>query len=126
MIHSMKSIPKTWDIYAYRRKLSYGGSPYFFSFIDDYSKKVWIYLLKKKYDVFDSFKQFKALVEKSIGRSIKCLGTDNGTEFSSKEFDNYCKKEGIGSHKTNVYTLQQNDVAERMNKTPWKNKEHAQ
>eukprot|EP00253_Pinus_taeda_P028237 PITA_28237 len=43
--------------------------------------------------------------------------TDNGGEFTSKEFDNYCKDAGIERHKTTVYTPQQNGVAERMNKT---------
>jgi len=105
------------DLWGPSPKISYGGSSYFVSFIDDYSRKVWIYLLKKKADVFDIFKQFRALVEKSTGRFIKCLRTDNGTEFTSKEFDNYCKKDGIERHKTTVYTPQQNGVAERMNRT---------
>eukprot|EP00253_Pinus_taeda_P017465 PITA_17465 len=63
------------------------------------------------------FKQFRALVENSTGRTIKCLRTDNGGEFTSKEFDSYCKDAGIERHKTTVYTPQQNGVAERMNKT---------
>jgi hypothetical protein len=53
------------------------------TFIDDYSRKVWVYLLKKKVDVFNTFKKFKSLVEKSIDRSIKCLRTYNGGEFTS-------------------------------------------
>ena len=62
--------------------------------------------VKEKADVFDIFKQFGALVEKSTGRFIKGHRTDNGTEFTSKEFDNYCKKDGIERHKTIVYTPQ--------------------
>ena len=72
-------------------------------------------MLKKKYDVFTVFKQFRALVENITGRTIKCLRTDNGGEFTSKEFDNYCKDAGIKRHKTTVYTPQQNGVAEHMN-----------
>lgn len=105
------------DLWGPSPTISYGGSSYFVSFIDDYSRKVWIYLLKRKVDVFDIFKQFRALVEKSTGRFIKCLRTDNGTEFTSKEFDNYCKKDGIERHKTTIYTPQQNGVVERMNRT---------
>ena len=37
-------------------------------------------------------------------RTIKCLRTDNGGEFTSLEFEKYCKDEGIVRHKTNVYT----------------------
>ena len=40
-------------------------------------------MLKSKADVFAVFKQFRDLVEKNIGRSIKCLRTDNGGEFTS-------------------------------------------
>ena len=63
-------------------KISYGGSSYFVSFIDDYSRKVWIYWLKSKTDVFDIFKQFRALVENSTGRFIKCLRIDNRTYWN--------------------------------------------
>eukprot|EP00253_Pinus_taeda_P025873 PITA_25873 len=74
-------------------------------------------MLKRKSDVFSVFKQFRALVENNTGRTIKCLRTDNGGEFTSKEFDSYCKDAGIETHKTTVYTPQQNGVAERMNRT---------
>ena len=74
-------------------------------------------MLKSKTDVFTIFKQFIALVEKSTGRSIKCLRTDNGGEFTSMEFENYCKELGIDRHKTTAYTPQQNGVVERMNMT---------
>ena len=42
---------------------------------------------------------------------------DNGGEFCSDAFDDYCRKEGIVRHHTIIYTLQQNGVAERMNRT---------
>jgi transposase InsO family protein len=53
-----------------------------------------LYVIKKA-DVFTVFKQFRALVEMNIDRSIKCLSTDNGGEFASMEFENYCKEFGI-------------------------------
>ena len=61
------------DVWGQSPTVSLGGSSYFVTFIDDYSRKVWVYLLKRKDDVFNSFKQFKALVEKRTGSSIKCL-----------------------------------------------------
>eukprot|EP00253_Pinus_taeda_P027973 PITA_27973 len=74
-------------------------------------------MLKRKSDVFSVFKQFRALVEKNTGRTIKCLRTNNGGEFTSKEFDRDCKDAGIERHKTRIYTPQQNGVVERMNRT---------
>ena len=74
-------------------------------------------MLKSNDVVFTIFKQFRALVEKNTGRSIKCLRTDNGGEFMSMEFENYCKEFGIDRHKNTAYTPQQNGVVECMNKT---------
>ena len=72
------------DVWGPSPTTSYGGSSYFVSFIDDFSRKVWVYMLKKKSDVFTFFKQFRALVENITGRTIKCLRIDNGGEFTSK------------------------------------------
>jgi hypothetical protein len=42
---------------------SLSGSLYYVSFIDYFSRKTWIYFLKKKSEIFDLFKKFKSLVE---------------------------------------------------------------
>eukprot|EP00253_Pinus_taeda_P034923 PITA_34923 len=84
---------------------------------DDFSRNTWTYFLKKKSEVFDRFKEFKALVENQTEKKIKVLRTDNGGEFCGKEFEEFCKKCGIARQKTTPYTPQQNGVAERMNKT---------
>jgi len=65
------------------------------TFIDDYSRNVWLYFLKHKYDVFDQFEKFKALIEKQLDEQIKCLRTNNGMEFFSTYFIEFCEKEGI-------------------------------
>jgi hypothetical protein len=44
------------DVWGPSPIISYGGSSYFVTFIDDFSKKVWIYMLKRKVDVFIVFK----------------------------------------------------------------------
>eukprot|EP00253_Pinus_taeda_P023376 PITA_23376 len=100
------------DLWGPSPVVSYGGALYFLTFIDDYSRKVWVYMLKRKADVLNVFKQFKVMVEKRTGKSIKCLRTGNGGEFTSIEFEQYCKDEEIVRHKTVVYTPQQNGVAE--------------
>ena len=72
-------------------------------------------MLKQKSEVFKVFKQWKALVENQTGKKIKRLRTDNGMEFCSSEFDEFCRDEGIARHQTVRHTPQQNGVAERMN-----------
>jgi transposase InsO family protein len=84
--------------------------------IDDYSRKVWPYFLKHKYQAFSTFKEWKIMIERQTKKKVKILRTDNGMEFCSKQFENYCKSEGIVRHYAVPYTPQQNGVAERMNR----------
>lgn len=96
---------------------SIGGCDYMITFIDDFSRKVWVYFLKHKNDALTAFKQWKALVENQTGRKIKKLRTDNGLEFCNSEFNSLCADHGIARHKTVPGTPRQNGVAERMNRT---------
>jgi hypothetical protein len=66
---------------------SLGKSVYYVSFIYDFSRNTWIYFLRNKYEVFDMFKEFKALVENQTEKIIKVLRTDNGREFCGNEFE---------------------------------------
>ena len=43
-------------------------------------EKAWVYCIRKKFDVFDTFKKWKALAENEIGKRLKCLRSDNGGE----------------------------------------------
>jgi len=43
---------------------SLGGNKYFISFVDEFSRKIWLYLIKAKSEAFDMFQKFKVLVEK--------------------------------------------------------------
>ena len=96
---------------------SLGNSVYYVSFIDEFLRNTLIYFLRKKSEVFDRFKEFKALVENQTEKKIKALRTDNGGEFCKKEFEEFCKKCGIAQQKTTPYTPQKKRVAERMNRT---------
>ncbi len=40
-----------------------GGVKYFLTFIDDFSRKTFLYTIKTKFGVFDKIKVFKALIE---------------------------------------------------------------
>ena len=93
------------------------GSRYFVLFIDDYSRKTWIYFLKTKDEVFGRFQEFRALVENQTGRKIQVSRLDNGGEYTSKEFEDYCTEVGIKKELTVPYNTQQNGVVERKNKT---------
>ena len=74
---------------------SLSGAEYFLTFIDDKTHYVWIYVLKRKDQVFEQFLEWKALAEKKTGQKLKALCTDNSGEYMSAEFKNYLKTEGI-------------------------------
>ncbi|GKA31351.1 gag-pol polyprotein [Tanacetum coccineum] len=78
--------------------LSLGGAKYFVSFIDDYSRRCWVYPIKKKSNVFEVFKVYKAWVKLDSGKKIKCLRTENGGEYNGDEFILFARnKESKGS-----------------------------
>ena len=63
-----------------------GGYEYFITFIDDYSRYGYIYLMCHKFEAFEKFKEYKAEVENHRGKSIKSLRSDNGGEYLLGEF----------------------------------------
>ncbi len=69
------------------RTTSHGGARYFLTFIDDFSRKTHVYFSKAKGEVFEKFKQYKALMENEIGHKIKVLRPNNEGKFVSKKFD---------------------------------------
>ncbi|WVZ00077.1 hypothetical protein V8G54_026146 [Vigna mungo] len=105
------------DLWGPARTLTHGGGAYFLSIIDDFSRRVWIYVLKNKSETFQKFKEWHTQIENQLGCRLKCLRTDNGLEFVSEEFNGFCKEKGIRRHRTVVGTPQQNGLAERMNRT---------
>jgi len=105
------------DVCGPMRTTSFGGAKYFLTFIDDFSRKVWVYVLKLKSEVLGRFKEWKALVENQSGHKVKVLRSDNGGEYTSKAFDDFLRMHGIARNTSAPYTPQQNGVAERANRT---------
>ncbi|GJZ74501.1 retrotransposon protein, putative, ty1-copia subclass [Tanacetum coccineum] len=86
-------------------------------FTNDYSRYGYVYLLKHKHDVFETFKVFKNEVENQLGKTIKALRSDRLGEYISQEFKDYLKACGIVQQLTPPYTPQHNGVSERRNRT---------
>lgn len=68
-------------------------------------------------EALDAFKKFSMLVETSLGKKVKTFRTDNGGEFTSKEFNKYYEEAGINRHYFAPYSPQQNSIVERQNRT---------
>ncbi|GKB06083.1 retrotransposon protein, putative, ty1-copia subclass [Tanacetum coccineum] len=97
--------------------LSRQGASYFVTFTDDFSRYGYVYLLKHKHEVFETFKVFQKEVENQLGKTIKSLRSDRGGEYISQEFLDHLRDHGIIAHRTPPYTPQHNGVSERRNRT---------
>ncbi|GKE41153.1 retrotransposon protein, putative, ty1-copia subclass, partial [Tanacetum coccineum] len=107
------------DVCGPLRHVSRQGDGYFITFTDDYSRYGYgyVYLLKHKHEVFETFKVFKNEVENQLGKTIKALRSDRGGEYISQEFKDYLKACGIVQQLTPPYTPQYNGVSERRNQS---------
>ena len=65
------------------------GKRYLITFIDDYSRKTWVYFLQEKSKAFSAFKSFMECVENEIDEVIKTLHTNRGGEYYLKEFKGF-------------------------------------
>ncbi|GJX53778.1 retrotransposon protein, putative, ty1-copia subclass [Tanacetum coccineum] len=105
------------DVCGPFRIVSRQGASYFVTFTDDFSRYGYVYLLKHKHEVFETFKVFQKEVENQLGKTIKSLRSDRGGEYMSQEFLDHLKEHGIIAHRTPPYTPQNNGVSERRNRT---------
>ncbi|GFT42093.1 copia protein [Trichonephila clavipes] len=96
---------------------SQGGNKYFLSIIDDYSRKVTVFPIRNKSDVFHTFIRFQKRAERFLSKKVIAVRTDGGLEFCNKDMDNFLTELGIKHEITNSYTPEMNGVAERFNLT---------
>ena len=97
--------------------ISRGGYQYFITFIDDFSRYGYIYLMRHKSEPFEKFKLFKNEMQNQLGKNIKTLQSGRGGEYLSQNFDDHLKDCGIVSQLTQPGTPQWNRVSERRNRT---------
>ncbi|GJQ98622.1 retrotransposon protein, putative, ty1-copia subclass [Tanacetum coccineum] len=105
------------DVCGPFRTVSREGASYFITFTDDFSHYGYVYLMKHKHEVFETFKVFQNEVKNQLGKKIKVIRSDRGGEYLSHEFVNHMKSCGIVSQLTLRYTPQHNRVSERRNRT---------
>ena len=98
-------------------KLAWKDYVYFITFTDDYSRYGYVYLMRRKSESFEKFKEFMVEVERKLDKHIKALRSDWGGEYLSSEFKDYLTQKGIVSQLIALGTPQQNGVPERRNRT---------
>jgi transposase InsO family protein len=94
-----------------------GGNSYFLLVVDDYSRYMWLEVLKAKSDAFQHFCKIKAATEAAGNCKLRAFRSDRGGEFNSGEFRQLCEENGIKHFTTAPYSPQQNGFVERRNQT---------
>nr|KYP76422.1 Retrovirus-related Pol polyprotein from transposon TNT 1-94 [Cajanus cajan] len=94
------------DVAGPQRTPSLKGNLYYILFIDDFTRMCWIFFFKNKSEVAEIFWKFKAKVENETGSKIQILRSDNGTEYTSEKFNQFCVNSGIEHQLTTPYTPQ--------------------
>ncbi|KAI9196779.1 hypothetical protein LWI28_026937 [Acer negundo] len=115
------------DIYGPFPTGSWNGQQYFITFIDDYSRYGYLYLIREKSQSLDVFKAFKAQVENQLGKKIKAVKFDRGGEYYGRydgsgeqrprHFVKFLEECGIVPQYTMPGKPSMNGVAERRNRT---------
>ena len=101
------------DVWGPAPIASKGGSKYYVSFIDDYSRFCWIYLMKHRSEFFNIYRNFRALVRTQYASTIKCFRCDLGGEYTKTAFCDLLASDGTIHQSSCTDTPQQNGVAER-------------
>ena len=89
---------------------------YFVTFVDDYSRTTWLYLMKNRFELFSHFRAFCAEIHTQFHVSIQHLRSDNTNEYVLEQFQFFMLQNDILHQTSCVDTPAQNGVAERKNR----------
>ena len=92
------------------------GFRYFVTFVDDYSRTTWLYLMKNRYELFSHFRAFCAEIHTQFHVYVQNLRSDNAKYYVSEQFQSFMLQHGILHQTSCVDAPAQNGVAERKNR----------
>ncbi|GJW30331.1 putative RNA-directed DNA polymerase [Tanacetum coccineum] len=104
------------DVWGPYKVISRDGYKYFLTVLDDFSRAVWVYLLKNKFEVFEYIESFIKMIFTQFGVNIKILRSDNGTEFVNNKMAVLFTSLGIIHQTSYSYIPQQNGITKRKNR----------
>ena len=96
---------------------SLGGHIYFVTFKDDHSGYRFLYLMKRKNEVYDNIQRLYQTMKYETGHRICKFRSDNGKEYKNGRVALFFDRKGVRQEFTTSYTPEQNSVAERDNRT---------
>jgi transposase InsO family protein len=105
---------------------SFNKEKYFITFIDDFSRYGYVYLLHEKSQAVNALEIFINEVERQLDKKVKIVRSDRGGEYYGRydesgqhpgPFAKFLESRGICAQYTMPGTPQQNGVSERRNRT---------
>lgn len=96
---------------------SQAGHTWVLTFTCDYSRYVFVYFLRHKSETFSVFRHLDARLYNLFQRHVTTLRSDQGLEYTTQDFSDYCSVHGIKQEFTATYSPSQNGVSERLNLT---------
>lgn len=97
--------------------ITVSGARYYVEFIDDKSRYCTVYFIKHKNEVIKKTEEYVKYVQNLHDKKVKCLQSDNGTEYVNKDLDDFLKENRISRRLTSPYCPEQNGVSERKNRS---------
>ena len=105
-----------FDVWGPHSVMSSTGFKYFVTFVDDFSRVTWLYLMKSCSELYSHFSVFCAEIQTQFHVSVQTLRSDNAKEYLSEPFQSFMLQHGILHQTSCVDTPSQNGVAERKNR----------
>ncbi|KAJ9567460.1 hypothetical protein OSB04_003426 [Centaurea solstitialis] len=105
------------DLCGPMRVESLARKKYMLVLVDEYSRYTWLEFLRAKSDAVDLIIAFIKRIQVLLGRQVKKLRSNNGTEFCNVKLQSFLEEVGISHNFSTVRTPQQNGVVERKNRT---------
>jgi hypothetical protein len=97
-----------------------GSKKYFLLIVDDFSRYMWLELIKSKDEALRFFRKVKALAENERGSKLLAFRSDRGGEFNSADFTSFCEENSVIHLTTASYTPQQNGVVKHQTRWLWR------
>ncbi|KAK1414482.1 hypothetical protein QVD17_30227 [Tagetes erecta] len=101
------------DIWGKYRNPSTAHASFFITIVDDFSRALWVFLIRNKSEASECLINFHNMVKTQFSKHIKRIRSDNGGEYTSNRMKDFYAREGILLETTCPHTPQPNGVVER-------------
>ncbi|XP_074377221.1 uncharacterized protein LOC141718736 [Apium graveolens] len=105
------------DLFGPVNVISMSRKKYCLVIVDDYSRYTWVLFLHSNNEAAEMIIDHINMIELEAGVPVRCIRSDNGTEFKNAKLNDFCVEKGISRQYSAPRTPQQNGVVERKNRT---------